>query len=388
MSRAYFRAGSIFDGQRLAPGVLAIEDGRVAALLPSAPEGARVTDLGPGVIAPGFVDLQVNGGDGVMLNDAPTVATLARMAGAHAGLGATAILPTLITDTPEQTRATVAAVEAAVRQGVPGIAGLHLEGPHLSLARKGAHDPALIRPMSDGDLAFLVDAARRLPRLMVTLAPESVDLDQIAALARTGVIVALGHSDASLATCQQAVRAGARVVTHLFNAMSQLGNREPGLVGAALDDGMLSAGLIADAVHVHPCAIRAALAAKRGPGAIFLVSDAMAPAGSTIGSFSLNGREIRRQGGRLTLADGTLAGADLDLARAVRVMTRDAGISLLQVLQMATSLPARVARLDDRHGHLLPGRDADFLYLTSDLALCGVWRKGVALDLTGPAGAA
>lgn len=388
MTRAYFRAGSIFDGQRLTQGVLAIEDGLVAGLLPSAPEGERVSDLGPGVIAPGFVDLQVNGGDGVMLNDAPTVATLVRMAGAHAGLGATAILPTLITDTPEQTRATVAAVEAAARQGVPGIAGLHLEGPHLSLARKGAHDPALIRPMSDQDLAFLVDAAGRLPRLMVTLAPESVGTDQIAALARAGVIVALGHSDAGLAACQRAARAGASVVTHLFNAMSQLGNREPGLVGAALDQGALSAGLIADAVHVHPAAIRAALAAKRGPGVVFLVSDAMAPAGSTIGSFSLNGREIRRHGGRLTLADGTLAGADLDLARAIRVMTQDVGISLVQALQMATSLPARVARLDDRHGHLHPGRDADFLYLSCDQTLRGVWRKGVAIDLTVPAGVA
>jgi len=386
--RAYFTSGAIFDGRNLGPGVLAVEDGRVAGILPAPPADARVTDLGPGIVAPGFVDLQVNGGDGVMLNDAPNVATLERMAAAHAGLGATSIFPTLITDTPEQVRATVAAVEAAVAAGVPGIAGLHLEGPHLSLARKGAHDPALIRPMGDEDLAFLIEAARRVPRLMVTLAPESVGHGQIAALAGAGVIVALGHTDASYATCRDAAEAGARVVTHLFNAMSQLGNREPGLVGATLDSGALSAGLIADGIHVHPAAIRAALKAKRGPGAVFLVSDAMAPAGSAITSFELNGREIRRAEGRLTLADGTLAGADLDLAGALRVMTRDVGVALDQALAMATSVPARVAGFTEHLGSLQPGRWANFLHLSDDLKLLAVWQGGRPVRLSPPAGLA
>lgn len=368
-----FASDSIFDGTDLHPGVLVVQDGLVAGLAAEPPPGAMVHHLGPGILAPGFVDLQVNGGDGVMLNDAPEVATLRRMAEAHGRLGTTALFPTLITDRPEATRAAIAAALAARAEGVPGIAGLHLEGPHLSVARKGAHDPALIRPMTDDDLGLLCDTAGKLP-LMVTVAPETVPPSQIAALAAAGAIVALGHSDAPFDLARSAIAAGARVVTHLFNAMSQLGNREPGLVGAALTEGAVSCGLIADAIHVHPAAIRVALAAKAGPGEVFLVTDAMAPAGSTIDRFTLNGRTILRRGGRLTLADGTLAGADLSMAQALAVMTGPVGLHLPRALAMATSGPARVAGI--AAGRLTPGAPADFVHLTPGLALHGVWRGG------------
>lgn len=377
-----FTGADIFDGARIAPGSLLVESGRVASILPpdAAVDGARRIDLDGGILVPGFVDLQLNGGGGVMFNDAPSVETLSRIAAAHASLGALTILPTLITDTPAQTRAAVAAVEGAIAEGVPGIAGLHLEGPHLSIARKGAHDPVLIRPMGDEDLAFLCEAAQRIPRLMVTLAPESVTDDQIAALGRAGIIVSLGHTDAGFDRCVSAARSGARLATHLFNAMSQLGNREPGLVGAVLATGALSAGLIADGIHVHPEVIRMALAAKAGPGEIFLVTDAMAPAGSDITQFSLNGREIRRADGRLTLADGTLAGADLSMARAIRVMCHDVGLSLDRALAMATRVPARVLGLSDHAGALAEGRDADFLHLSDTLVLQRVWQRGVPIS--------
>lgn len=378
MPRTLYRGARIFDGAGLGAGALLVEGGQVAAILPpeaTAPGAAEET-LAGGILAPGFVDLQVNGGGGVMFNDAPDVATLERIAEAHARLGALTILPTLITDTPAVTRAAVEAVAAAVARGVPGIAGLHLEGPHLSLARKGAHDPALIRPMTDEDLRFLLDAARRLPRLFLTIAPESVDNAQISALSAGGVVVSLGHTDAGFDACRGAIAAGARAVTHLFNAMSQFGSRAPGLVGAALASDAVSAGLIADGVHVHPAAIRVALAAKAGPGGLFLVSDAMAPAGTDLRSFRLNGREIRREGGRLTLADGTLAGADLDLAQALRVVTCDAGLALDRALAMATSVPAQVAGFSDRCGALRAGRAADFVHLSDSLQLLGVWRGG------------
>jgi N-acetylglucosamine-6-phosphate deacetylase len=371
-----FVSDAVFDSTDLRPGVLLVQDGHVAGLAAEAPPGAAVHHLGPGTLAPGFVDLQVNGGDGVMLNDAPTVATLRRMAGAHGRLGSTAIFPTLITDAPEVTRAAIAAALAARAEGVPGIAGLHLEGPHLAVARKGAHDPALIRPMTDNDLRLYCDTARRLP-LMVTLAPETVPHAQIAALAAAGAIVALGHSDAPFEMARAAIAAGATVVTHLFNAMSQLASREPGLVGAALTEGAVSCGLIADGIHVHPATIRAAMAAKAGPGAIFLVTDAMAPAGSAIDRFTLNGRTILRQGGRLTLADGTLAGADLSMAQALAVMTGPVGLPLPAALAMATAIPARVAGL--AAGRLVDGAPADFVHLSPDLALHGVWRGGLRL---------
>lgn len=376
-----FQGANIFDGTGMGPGSLLVEDGRIAAVLPpdAAPDGAEVISLDGGTLAPGFVDLQLNGGGGVMFNDAPNVETLSRIAAAHAALGSLTILPTLITDTPEQTRTAVDAVADAIAAGIPGIVGLHLEGPHLSIARKGAHDPALIRPMGEGDLAFLCDAARRLPRLMVTLAPESVTDDQIARLDRADIIVSLGHTDAGFDRCVSAARAGARLATHLFNAMSQLGNREPGLVGAVLATGALNAGLIADGIHVHPQTMQMALAAKAGPGEIFLVSDAMAPAGSDIERFSLNGRDIRRVDGRLTLADGTLAGADLSMTRAVRIMCRDVGLPLDRALAMSTSIPARVLGMSDRTGVLAAGRDADFVHLSEDLVLRKVWQKGVSI---------
>ncbi|MDJ0824411.1 MAG: N-acetylglucosamine-6-phosphate deacetylase [Rhodobacter sp.] len=377
MPATAYLAKQIFDGTVLHQGAaLVVESGTVAAIATDVPNGARRIKLGPGTIAPGFVDLQVNGGGGVMFNDDPSVATLRRMSAALVRLGTTAFLPTLITDRPDVTRAAIEAAAEAIAQGVPGIAGLHLEGPHLSVARKGAHDPALIRPMTTDDLALLCDAARRLPALMVTVAPETVPPGQIAALTEAGAVVSLGHSDADFATCARAAEAGASCVTHLFNAMSQLASREPGLVGAALHQGELSAGLIADGIHVHPATIATALRAKTGPGAVFLVTDAMATAGSDITGFELNGRWIERRDGRLTLADGTLAGADLDFARALRVMVREVGLSLGEALAMATSGPAGLLQRPDSHGHLTPGASADFVHLGPDLDLLGTWMSG------------
>ncbi len=379
--RAYL-AGSVFDGRDFHKGVaLVVKEGRVAKLVPAKdlPKGAVTRQLGPGVIAPGFVDLQVNGGGGQMFNDAPGIASLEHIASAHARLGATSILPTLITDTPEKTRQAIDAAVAATRTGLGGIVGLHLEGPHLAAARRGAHDAGLIRPMGDDDLALLLRAARALPVLMVTLAPEAVQPEQIASLSGAGVIVCLGHTDARFDDCERAMRSGARGVTHLFNAMRQSAPREPGVVGAALALGGLSAGMIADGIHVHPANMGAALRAKVGPGGIYLVSDAMACAGSEVTSFQLNGRTITRSGGRLTLEDGTLAGADLTLARAVQVMTEKVGLPLERALAMATSVPAEFAGLGDGRGHLAPGGRADFVHLDDAGALAGVWQGGARL---------
>ncbi len=366
-NRTAFIATEIFDGtSRHRDHALVIEGDRVAAIMPEqelSPD-CPVHRLDDGLICPGFVDLQVNGGGGVMLNDDPSVAALRRMARAHAGQGATSILPTLITDRPEKTVAAIEAVEQAVAEGVPGILGLHLEGPHLATGRKGAHEAALIRPMTGQDLDLLLAAARRLPILKLTVAPESVTPEQIRALTKAGVLVSLGHSDAGFDACVAAAGAGARCVTHLFNAMSQLANREPGLVGAALSLGSLSAGLIADGIHVHPETIRLALRAKAGPGQIFLVSDAMAVAGSDMRRFRIGGRPVLRQDGRLTLEDGTLAGADLDQLTAVRNLLRWTLADADAALAMASAIPASVAGGAHGLGTLVPGGPADFLSIT------------------------
>ncbi|MGI9506441.1 MAG: N-acetylglucosamine-6-phosphate deacetylase [Geminicoccaceae bacterium] len=374
-----YRGASIFDGERrYEDHALIVQGARVHSIVPDAnrPHTAENIDLDGGTLAPGYVDLQVNGGDGIMFNDDPSVGTLRRMVDAHARLGATSILPTLITDTPDRTHAAIAAVHQAIAENVPGIIGLHLEGPHLSILRKGAHDPDLIRPMNAGDLAVLVDAAKQLPCLKITVAPEVVTQDQIRTLNEAGAVVSLGHSNADFNTCALAVKAGASCVTHLFNAMSQIGNREPGLVGAALGLGAVSAGLIADGIHVHPQTIATALRAKAGPGRLFLVSDSMATAGSDITGFTLNGRPIRRGNGHLTLEDGTLAGADLDLTTAIRVLTKDVDHGFVDALRMATSLPARVIRQPHAVGRLATGMPADMIRLSETTQLIDVWRAG------------
>ena len=371
MTRSLFRATRIFDGTAFRDGTLVVEDGRIAGI---AAADAAATDLGDGLIVPGMIDLQVNGAGGIAVDGATDADALASICATMARLGATGCLPTLITDTPQATAHVLDAGAQAARRGVAGFLGLHLEGPHLDPRRAGAHDPALIRPMVADDLALLVAARAHLPALKVTVAPEAVTPDQIATLAQAGIIVSLGHSDCDAATAQRAMQAGAHCATHLFNAMSQMANRAPGLVGAVLDgDG--HAGLIADAIHVDPVTLRVALAAKAT--GLFLVSDCMALAGTDLAEMRLGGRLIRRDGGRLTLADGTLAGADLTLPQAVATLTR-IGIAPERALAMATSIPASLIGRDDI-GHLRAGARADFLHLAPDGTLRGVWRGGVAL---------
>jgi N-acetylglucosamine-6-phosphate deacetylase len=340
------------------------------------PADIRRIDAGGGTLAPGFVDLQVNGGGGLMINDKPDVETIRAICAAHAPFGTTALLVTLITDTREQTKATVAAGIEAAKAKAPGFLGLHLEGPHLSILRKGAHDPKLIRPMDDADQAAIIAARQALPALLTTVAPETVGPERIKALADAGVVVSLGHSDATYGLARAAASAGATMATHLFNAMSQIGNREPGLAGAAIDLGGLHCGLIADGIHVDPATIGIALRAKNGPARIFLVTDAMATIGTDMASFTLNGRTIHRRDGSLRLEDGTLAGADLDMISAVRFMHEKIGLGLGEALRMASTYPAQAMGVADRRGRLGKGTAADFVQLSEDLSVQSVWIGG------------
>ncbi|HVW94256.1 MAG TPA: N-acetylglucosamine-6-phosphate deacetylase [Devosia sp.] len=377
MTSHAFTGARLFDGERWHDeSALLLGDDGVAGIVPASEAGADAVRLDGGMLVPGFLDLQVNGGGGILLNDSPTVEGLATICAAQAPYGVTALLPTLITDTREITAATIAAGIAAAEAGLPGFLGLHLEGPHLSLARKGAHDPALIRPMDGADLAALVAARPKLPNLLATVAAETVDPQQIARLSAAGIVVSIGHSDAGYAAVEAAAGAGATMATHLFNAMSQIGNREPGVAGAAISDGRLHAGLIADGIHVHPETIGIALRAKRGPGRIFLVTDAMAVAGTDLASFTLNGRTIHRANGALRLEDGTLAGADLAMIDAIRFMHRTIGLTLEESLRMATVYPAEAIGVSARHGRLGQGSAADFVHLSDDLQVRGTWIGG------------
>lgn len=366
----------VFTGDRfLDHHAVLVEGSRIAGVVPraSVPEGVAQETLG-GLLVPGFVDAQVNGGGGVLFNATPTAEGAAALAQAHARHGTTALLPTFITGHPERRGEAVAAVRRAIAEARPGVRGIHLEGPFLSVARKGAHDPALICPLTDADVDTLADTG--LATVLVTVAAENASPAQIRRLTDAGVIVSLGHSNASYEVAMAAADAGARGVTHLFNAMSPMTHRAPGLAGATLDHGGLWGGLIADGHHVDPAVLRVALRGKAGPGRLFLVSDAMPPAGSTADVFALDGRTVTRQGGRLTLADGTLAGSDLTMDAAVRYAAGPLGQPLAEALRMASLYPAMFLRLDHELGRIAPGYQADLVLLGDDLAVRRVWIAG------------
>jgi len=305
-----------------------------------------------------------------LFNQSPSLETIQTMMAAHRRFGTTGLLPTLITDTPAVTDTAIAAATAATQQ-VPGCLGLHLEGPFLSPSRKGAHLAKLMRPMQDSD----VDRLIRIPvaPLLITVAVEQVTPHQVARLCKAGVIVSLGHSDATYADARALIDAGARGVTHLFNAMSQMSAREPGLSGTALASPELWCSLIADGHHVHPAAMALSIRAKKKPGKIFLISDAMSTVGSSINHLSLNGREIIRHDNRLTLPDGTLAGSNLDMASAVRNCVQAVGVSLAEALRMASLYPAEFLHLSKQRGRIRRGMAANLVHLDDTLHVTRTW---------------
>ena len=374
-----FTGARIFDSQRWLDGsALLVQAGIVLAIVPERlvpSEAVRLVLVG-GTIVPGFVDLQVNGGGGELFNNNPTLDAIQTICSAHARYGTTALLPTLITDTVDNQKAAIAAGVSAAAAFTPGFLGLHLEGPHLAATRKGTHERSLIRAMDTEDLGRLISARQYLPNLLVTVAAETVGPEQIAALVRQGVIVSVGHSDAGYAMACDAFAAGATQVTHLFNAMSQLQNREPGVVGAALETPGVYAGIIADGIHVHPATLRVALRSKRGQGHLFLVTDAMSQTGTELATFELNGRTVYRAKGALRLGDGTLSGADLNMIDAVQFMSDSVGVSWEEALRMASLYPARALGVDDHHGHLLEGALANFVHLAANRKILSTWVKG------------
>jgi N-acetylglucosamine-6-phosphate deacetylase len=353
-----------------------VEDGRIVDI--AAADDARVRaaeqyDLGGAQLVPGFIDCQVNGGGGVLFNDAPDVATVRRIGAAHAQFGTTGFLPTLISDDRAVMRAAIAAVDAAIADSVPGVLGIHLEGPYLAPERKGIHDAAKFHIPQSNDIALAASLARG--RTLITLAPERTGTDAVRELAARGVIVAAGHTAADYDTTRAALDAGVRGFTHLFNAMTPLQSREPGVVGAALEDAASWCGVIVDGYHMHPAALRIAIAAKPR-GKIFLVSDAMPPVGSAEETFELNGETITCRDGRCVNAHGTLAGSALDMASAARNTIAQAGVSRAEALRMASTYPAQFLGLGASHGRIAPGCQADFVVLDDALAVRQTWIGG------------
>ena len=350
-----------------------VEDGRIAGVSSGIPANAEIVDLGGGTLVPGYIDTQVNGGGGRLFNDDPSVETIRVIAETHRRFGTTGLLPTLISDDLDVVEAAIRASDEAIEAGVPGVLGRHIEGPFLDPARRGIHDGAKLRPLEDGFLELLASAKHG--RTLVTLSPESATPEQIAWLAGQGVIVAAGHSDAPYETVRTMIDAGITGFTHLFNAMSQLVNRAPGMVGAALEDDATYAGLIVDGHHLHPATVRIAVRAK-GPQHLMLVTDAMPSVGTADPEFTLQGRRIRREGDKLLGDDDVLAGSTLTMEGAVQQVIAQTGVALGDALTMASATPARFLGLQGETGAIAPGLRADLVLLDADRAVRRSWIGG------------
>jgi len=361
-----------------------MEGGRIAAIIAAdaLPPEAMVEDLAGGWLLPGFIDTQVNGGGDRLFNDAPSVETIRAIAAAHRRFGTTGLLPTLISDDLAVIEAAIAAVEAAIAAGVPGVLGIHIEGPHLNPAKRGIHDATKFTPLDPAMIARLCAPSRGVR--LVTLAPELAPPGAIRMLGEHGVIVAAGHSMASYAETRAALDQGLAGFTHLFNAMTQLGSREPGMVGAALEDRRGHFGLIVDGWHVHPASLRVALAA-RGLGGPMLVTDAMPVVGGTRPFFTLGGREISVVDGACRDAQGTLAGSALSMAQAVRNAVDLLGCTLAEASRMASANPAAFLGLAQRTGAIAVGHQADLVHLDEDLRVRRSWIEGQSSDGEGGA---
>jgi len=353
-----------------------IEEGRIAAI--AAPGEQRVKrarrhDLEGALLLPGFIDSQVNGGGGVLFNDDPSVEAIRAIGRAHRRFGTTGFLPTLISDDLEVVARAIAAVRAALESGVPGVLGIHIEGPFLNVERKGVHDPAKLRELDASAVGLL--SSLRAGRTLVTLAPEMTTPELIQGLVAAGVVVSAGHTNATYAQMSTALRHGLSGFTHLFNAMSQLTGREPGAVGAALEDRGSWCGIIVDGQHISPVVLRIALRCKPHDR-FMLVTDAMPGVGTQATSFELQGRRILVSGDVCVDEDGRLAGSNIDMASCVRNAVRMLGVPLAEAARMASQWPAEFLGLGKELGRIAPGLRASLVAADDELKVLDTWIDG------------
>lgn len=370
---------TLINGRVLTEGIfrtdvsVTVEGGLIARVGPGPlPEG-EVHDLEGGYLVPGFIDTQVNGGGGILFNDCPTADCIDAIGRAHRRFGTTGFLPTLISDDLSVIDTAITAVESAIARGAPGVLGIHIEGPFLNASRKGIHDATKFRTLDDQAIALLTRL--KSGRTLVTLAPETTTPAMITRLAQAGAVVAAGHTDADYATTRAALNAGMTGFTHLFNAMSPLASREPGAVGAALEDIDSWCGLIVDGHHVDPVVLKLALRC-RPQNRFMLVTDAMPSVGSPQDHFMLQGRRITVRDGVCLDSDGVLAGSDLNMAAAVRNAHELMDLDLSAAVALATANPAEFLGLGGVRGRIQPGLAADLAVLDDDLAVLETWIGG------------
>jgi len=373
--------GRTLIGEKLVGGLaVLISNGRIEAL--TAPSDARcrhatTVDLAGQMLLPGFIDVQVNGGGGTLFNDDPSAATIRTIGEAHRRFGTTGFLPTLISDDLGTIGRAIAAVQSALDQGIPGVLGIHIEGPFLNWARRGVHDPKHLRLMDASVVSLL--CRLRAGKTVLTLAPEMTTPEMIAELTAGGVLVSAGHSNATFAETTQSIAQGLRGFTHLFNAMAPLAPRAPGIIGAALYDDATWCGIIVDGHHVDPVMLKLALRCKRHDR-FMLVTDGMPPVGSDEPTFVLQGRTIHVVDGACRDENGTLAGTALDMASAVRNAVSSLGLDIVAAARMASEYPAEFLGLGDELGRIAPGYRANLVAVDDDIQVQRTWIDGIAGD--------
>lgn len=368
----YLKASQLLLADGFSQGYLRIEQGHITAIETTPSRNLPMQDCSDGMLCPGFIDIQVNGGGGALFNTTPSVESLATIFAAHQQYGTTSMLPTVITDDLTVMQQAADAVAAARAKQMAGIIGIHFEGPHLAQAKRGCHPQYYLRPLTAAEMTLY--CRQDLGVVMLTLAPETVPVEQIAALTAAGVIVSLGHSNAGSAQILPAIAAGASCVTHLYNGMSNLTSREPGLVGTALADPRLYCGIIFDGEHLHPLSAQIAYQMK-GEQRLILVTDAMSPVGTAQQEFNFAGGRVTRQGMKLTNSEGSLAGSVLDMASAVRYAVQQLAIDTASALRMASSTPAQLLKLAHL-GQIKVGARADLVWLNTTLQVKQCWLAG------------
>jgi N-acetylglucosamine-6-phosphate deacetylase len=380
-SRFALRRATLIDGDRVLPNrAVLIQGDKIEAVIPDQEfSGDReIVDIDHAFVAPGFVDLQLNGCGGVLFNDAIAAETLQVMHRTNLRSGTTGFLPTLITTSEENMRRALETIECHHKYARGGVLGIHLEGPYINPERKGIHDANAIRKPSPDMVERLIVYAKRFP-IMLTIAPECNDLRTIQSLLEAGVIVSCGHSNARYEEAVAGFAAGIRVATHLFNAMSPWTGRDPGMVGGILDHHGVAAGIIVDGIHVHFASVKLAKRIKEED--LFLVTDAVTPTGASMTKFEFGGQAIYVKNGRCVNQNGTFGGALLTMIEAVANSVRHAGIPLLEAVRMASLYPARVLRRDNELGRIAPGYCASLAVFDQNFTMRGVVDHGAWLPL-------
>ena len=377
MRTALCNARTLVDAGFVSDRAVLVEGERIVAVVVTSdvPRNFVRRDLHGALLLPGFIDVQVNGGGGVLFNDARSLDQLAKIGAAHRRFGTVGYLPTLISDDLDVIASAIELIEHALTQRLPGVLGIHIEGPFLNPARRGVHDASKFRSLDEP--AFELLTSLRQGRTLVTLAPETTNSHMIRRLAAAGVVISAGHTNATYHQIRTALDAGLRGFTHLFNAMSPLTGREPGTVGAALDDLHSWCGLILDGHHVDPVALRLALRCKP-INRFMLVTDAMPTVGMSGDRFMLQGRAITVSEGRCVDAQGTLAGSNLNMAAAVRNAMRLLEVDLAQAVRMASEYPAAFLGLDQEIGRIAAGQRANFVVADDALNVLDTWVDGRA----------